>query len=308
MELWIPLTFAAAFMQNVRSLLQQQLTGRLSVTGAMATRFLYAAPFAMLYVALLAHVQGVALPQPSAPFLVWCVTGGVAQIVGTQLLVGLFQQRNFAVGTAYSKTETVQAALFGALLLGEHIDLRTAAAIGVSLVGVLLFSLSSAPLRPVNLITGLFSAVGLRGLASGSAFGVSAVCYRAATTSLADPAAATHSYLMQAAFTLACVTLLQSLLLIVYMRSREPKTLRAVRAAWRPAVWVGVAGMLASTGWFTAMTLGPVAQVRTLGQIELLFTFLTATLWFRERVRPAEAVGVALLVAGIALLLRRTTA
>ena len=308
MELWIPLTIAAAFMQNVRSLLQKQLTGRLSVTGAMATRFLYAAPFAVLYVALLAQLQGVALPQPSAPFLVWCVTGGVAQIVGTQLLVGLFQQRNFAVGTAYSKTETVQAALFGALLLGEHIDLRTAAAIGVSLVGVLLFSLSSAPLRPVNLITGLFSAVGLRGLASGSAFGVSAVCYRAATTSLADPAAATHSYLMQAAFTLACVTLLQSLLLIVYMRSREPKTLRAVRAAWRPAVWVGVAGMLASTGWFTAMTLGPVAQVRTLGQIELLFTFLTATLWFRERVRPAEAVGVALLVAGIALLLRRTTA
>ena len=51
MELWIPLTIAAAFMQNVRSLLQKQLTGRLSVTGAMATRFLYAAPFAMLYVA-----------------------------------------------------------------------------------------------------------------------------------------------------------------------------------------------------------------------------------------------------------------
>lgn len=91
-------------------------------------------------------------------------------------------------------------------------------------------------------------------------------------------------------------------------RSRKPQTLRAVQAAWRPAVWVGVAGMLASTGWFTAMTLGPVAQVRTLGQIELLFTFLTATLWFRERVRPAEALGVALLVAGIALLLRRTTA
>ncbi len=308
MELWIPLTIAAAFMQNVRSLLQKQLTGRLTVTGAMATRFLYAAPFALLYVVLLMQFYGFTLPAPHAPFLAWCVFGGVAQILGTHLLVGLFQERNFAVGTAYSKTETVQAALFGAVLLGEHIDLRTTAAIVVSLTGVLLFSLSSAPLRPVNLITGLFSRVGLRGLASGAAFGVSAVAYRAATTSLAGTTNAVPGYLMQAAFTLACVTLLQSLLLVAFMRIREPHTLSKVRAAWRPAVWVGIAGMLASTGWFTAMTLGPVAQVRTLGQIELLFTFLTATLWFRERVRPTEALGVVLLVAGIALLLSRPAA
>ena len=46
-----------------------------------------------------------------------------------------------------------------------------------------------------------------------------------------------------------------------------------------------------------------VAYVRALGQIELVFTFLSAVLWFRERVRPNEAVGIALLVVGILLLL-----
>lgn len=302
MDLWIPLTLFAAFAQNLRSLLQKQLTGQLSVTGAMATRFLYAAPFALLYLTAVAHVQHVPLPQAHAIFVGWCLLGGVAQILGTQFLVGTFQHRNFAVGTAYSKTETVQAAIFGALLLGEGIDLPTGIAIGISLCGVLLFSLAKAPLAlrdaPRSLLAGLFSPVGARGLASGAGFAVSAVSYRAASTSLVG-----HDFVLQAAFTLACVTLLQSLLLLVYLRAREPETLGAIRGAWKQAIWVGIVGMLASMGWFTAMTVGPVAEVRTLGQVELLFTFLTAVFWFRERVRPNEVVGVLLLVAGIVVLL-----
>ena len=34
MELWVPITLAAAFMQNLRSALQKHLTGRLSTSGA----------------------------------------------------------------------------------------------------------------------------------------------------------------------------------------------------------------------------------------------------------------------------------
>ena len=52
-------------------------------------------------------------------FLIAGAVGGLAQIFGTFLLVYLFSFRNFAVGTAYSKTEPIQAALFGFLLLGE---------------------------------------------------------------------------------------------------------------------------------------------------------------------------------------------
>ncbi len=302
MEAWIPLTLFAAFAQNLRSLLQKQLTGRLSVTGAMATRFLYAVPFALLYLAILSRVLQAPLPHAHAAFVGWCLLGGVAQILGTQFLVATFEHRNFAVGTAYSKTETVQAAVFGAVLLGEGIDVPTGIAIAVSLCGVLLFSLGRTSLRATDLVRdllmGLISRVGAQGLASGAGFAVSAVSYRAASTSLVG-----HEPLLQAAFTLACVTLLQSLLLLVYLRAREPATLGAVRGAWRHAVWVGIAGMLASAGWFTAMTVGPVAEVRTLGQVELLFTFLTAVFWFRERVRPNEVVGVLLLVAGIIVLL-----
>ncbi len=39
MELWIPLTIAAAFFQNIRSAMQKHLKGKLSTLGAAYVRF-----------------------------------------------------------------------------------------------------------------------------------------------------------------------------------------------------------------------------------------------------------------------------
>ena len=39
MELWVPITLAAAFMQNLRSALQKHLKGSLSTSGATFCRF-----------------------------------------------------------------------------------------------------------------------------------------------------------------------------------------------------------------------------------------------------------------------------
>ena len=46
-ELWIPLTIAGAFFQNLRSALQKHLKSRLSTAGASYVRFFYAWPFAV---------------------------------------------------------------------------------------------------------------------------------------------------------------------------------------------------------------------------------------------------------------------
>ena len=50
MELWVPITIAAAFFQNLRSALQKHLKGRLTNTGATFSRFAYAAPLAVTYI------------------------------------------------------------------------------------------------------------------------------------------------------------------------------------------------------------------------------------------------------------------
>jgi drug/metabolite transporter (DMT)-like permease len=61
--------------------------------------------------------------------------------------------------------------------------------------------------------------------------------------------------------------------------------------------------MLASAAWFTAMTLQNAALVRAVGQVELIFAFVTSVWLFRERVTMREIAGASLIVVGIYLLL-----
>jgi drug/metabolite transporter (DMT)-like permease len=290
MELWVALSLGAAFLQNLRTALQKALTGRVGVIGATYARFLFAAPWAVLLVGVLALREGAPLPVMTLPFVFWALAGAVAQIAATLLLLRLFAFRNFAVGNTFARTEVVQAAVFGLLLLGDRIAALPLAGILVSLAGVILMS---APRG-----AGVFNRTAAIGLASGAAFALSAVAYRAASLSLADGG----GVLIRPAFTLACVTLTQTLIMTAWMALMSPRRVWRVLRAWRLAALVGVAGMLASLGWFTAFALVPAAQVKAVGQVELVFNYLTAHLAFRERPTLRETLGIALVAAGIVLL------
>jgi drug/metabolite transporter (DMT)-like permease len=297
-ELWIPITIGAAFFQNLRSALQKHLKGRLSNTGATFSRFAYAAPLALLYVAALAALTGQDLPAPNPTFVAYTVVGGLAQVTATALLLYSFSFRNFAVGTTYSKTETVQTAIFGIVILGDPLGIGAALAIVISLIGVMAISVARTRMSLLGLLTSLAEKPALIGIASGAFFGLSAISYRGASLSLGD-----HGFLLRAAYTLACVTVFQTLVMALYMRLREPGQVSAVFRAWRVAAWAGISGMIASAGWFTAMTIQNAAYVRALGQIELVFTFAAAVFVFHERPNRTELIGILLVIAGILLLL-----
>ncbi len=108
---------------------------------------------------------------------------------------------------------------------------------------------------------------------------------------------------MQAAFTLAVVTVMQTLAMAAYMRLREPGIITQTLRHWRTAAWVGASGVAASACWFTAMTIQNAAYVRALGQVELVFTFFVSAVYFRERATRLEVAGILLTVAGILCLL-----
>lgn len=296
--LWIPLTIAAAFLQNLRSAMQRHLQGRLSTAGATFVRFGYGFPFALLYLAGLVEFVGLPLPDPGADFALFAVLGGVAQIVGTWALLRAISLRNFAVGTAYSKTETVQTALFGLIILGDHLSLGAVLGILVSLVGVLAISVAKSAIKIEALFLSVTDRAALLGLASGACYGIAAVSYRAASLSLGG-----EGFLVQAAFTLACVTVLQTALMLAYFAMFDRREILEVCRAWRVAIWVGLAGVAASAGWFTAMTIQNAAYVRALGQIELVFTFIASRRVFGEHSSRLEIAGVLLIVAGILCLL-----
>ncbi len=298
MELWIAITIAAAFLQNVRSAMQKHLKGVMGTTGATFVRFGFGVPLAILFVLGLHFGAGYPLPEPNSVFTVWALIGGVAQIAATFLLVYLFSFRNFAVGTAYSRTEPAQAAIFGLVFLSEKASSGALLAIVISVVGVMLISVARMAVNAKSLLTSVLSPTALIGLASGTLFGIAAVAYRAASLALGGP-----NFMMQAAVTLAVVIVFQAAIMLIWMLVTDRAEIRRVAKAWKAGLIVGIAGATASFGWFMAITLQQAAIVKALAQIEMIFTFASSVFIFKEKINRLEAMGCLLIVAGIVVLL-----
>ena len=213
------------------------------------------------------------------------------------MLIWLFSFKNFAVGTTYSKTETVQVAILGLLILGDTLSLGAAVAIAISLIGVMALSVAETHISARNLITGLTEKTTVIGLICGAYLGASVVFYRGGALSLGG-----DGFIMQAAFTLAVSVVMQTVMMGAYLAVRERDQLRAVIVHWRPSLLVGVAGVLASIFWFSAFTLQNAAYVRALGQIELIFTLIASVVIFREKINKLETLGIIFIVGGILIL------
>ncbi|GGA08599.1 EamA family transporter [Neptunicoccus cionae] len=297
MDLWIPISIGAAFSQNLRFMLQKHLkaTG-LSTAGATFARFLFAAPLAAALLWVLVRANGWSLPALSPRFFLFAGIGGLAQILATMCVVALFSRRNFAVGITFKKTETIQTALIGVIVLGEGISGYGLLAILIGLVGVIL--LSDPPERQGRGGWRRYfnGAAGL-GLASGALFGVSAIGYRGASLSLGEA-----HFLLRSVFTLMCVTTFQTVIMAVWLSLREKGEIAKVLHHWRITALVGLSGMIGSLGWFTAFTLQNAAYVKALGQVELIFSFLASALFFKETTTLRELSGIGFVVLSILVL------
>jgi drug/metabolite transporter (DMT)-like permease len=289
--LWALFTVIAAFSQTVRNAAQRQLTATLGTVGATHVRFLFGFPFALVFLAGVLIAGGGSLPRPGAAYWAWVIDGAFAQIAATALMLAAMNQRSFVVTIAYIKTEPVQVALFGLILLGDAVTPWLALAILVATVGVVVMSLkpgaAAGGIRPT-----------LLGLAAGAMFGLSAVGFRGAILSLGLP-----SYLMAATFTLVIGLLLQSVLLTAYLWLRDRAVLRAIMASWRPSLFAGFVGALASQFWFLAFALATAASVRTLALVEVLFAQAITRFVFKQPTTARETAGIVLIVIGCGLLI-----
>ena len=301
MPTWILITLSSAFLQNIRSVLQKHLKGALSTTGATFVRFAFGVPFAFLYLFGYSALTGKDLPAFNEQFLLWVVVAALSQIVGQFLLVYLFSFRNFTVGTAYSRTEPAQAALFAFVVFSETLSASALVAIGVAVLGVMLISVARTTFSLTSLITSTLSRTALIGLASGAFFGIAAAGYRGASLSLVEGMAA-PDFILQAGFTLASAILLQTVLMGLCITWKEPEEWGRVARAWKPSLATGFVGATASFGWFMAMTLQQAAMVKALAQVEMLFTFASSVFIFKEKINRLEQIGCGLIVCGVLIL------
>ena len=294
--LWIPITIGAALAQTTRNAAQRHLTPILGTLGATLVRFFYGLPFALLWLAAVALVGGFPLPDPNVTFAAWVVVSSVAQIGATALLLRVMAERNFALGTAYAKTEVIQVALFGLVFLGDPLTAATTVAIVFGTIGVMLL----APIdreRPLRtLIAGWTTKTAMLGLLSGAGFGLAAVGYRGAALALEGAA-----FPMAAAYTLVAAQALQTVLLGGGLLVRDADVVVRVCREWRKSLFAGLMGATASACWFTAMAIEPVAHVRTLALVEVFFGYVISHRFFRERVTGTEVAGMVMLVVGLAI-------
>jgi drug/metabolite transporter (DMT)-like permease len=297
-EIWIAFTIVAVAAQTVRFMLQKHLkvTG-LSTAGATFARFVYSAP--VIAVLVFAYASFSTQPFPQTPMRFWqfAALGGLTQILATLCVVALFAERNFAVGVTFKKTEVLQTAIVGFLILGEGISFYAGLAILLGFVAVIF--LSDTPQQAGNKSWARFfnRAVGL-GLTSGVFFALSAVSYRGASLSLGGGDVA-----LRAGFTLAVVTMGQTIAMGIWFAVRDRAQVVTVFRAWRIAGFVGFASMIGSFCWFSAFTLQNATYVNALGQIELIFSIAASVLFFREKITARELVGIGILLASILLLL-----
>ena len=292
--LWIAVTIWAAFAQTLRNAAQRRLTAELGTLGATLVRFLYGLPFALLWLWAVLEWTGVPPPAPGAGFAGWVALGALSQIAATALLLRTMQERNFALGVAYSKTEVIQVALFAFVALGDRLSIAALLAIACATVGVLLLSPADRQ-RPLRaLVSGWTGRPALLGLASGTGFAFAAVGYRGAALAFDGT-----TYLVAAAMTLAAALALQTVALGGWLLARSPDTVAGVVREWRPSLFAGFMGAAASAGWFTAFAIEPAANVRTLGLIELIFAYVVSLKLFRERLSRLELAGMALIAVGI---------
>lgn len=285
---WIILSITAAAFQTLRFALQKRLNqGGLSAGGATGARFFYAMPFALMLAGVLVGRYG--MPGLGGAFWPWMLIGALGQVLATWAVVALFGARNFAVGIAFKKTEVIQAALVGLVLLGDRVSAAGFGAILTGLVGVLVLSDARglAGRRFFNRAAGL-------GLLSGAFFAVSAVGYRAATLEVASDLP-----LMRAAISLAAVLVSQALGMGLWLGWREKGELRRIAASWRVSVWMGLASLAGSICWFTAFAQMNAAYVFAVGQIEVVFSIMVSVLVFGEKFLRRELAGIALLTASI---------
>jgi len=128
------------------------------------------------------------------------------------------------------------------------------------------------------------------GLACGACFALATVGFRGAALELARLAPQPVSPWLSGACGVLAAQTLQTLALAAWLAWRDAARLRAIARAWRVSLLAGSMGA---------------AAVRTLGMVEVLFSYIVSRRLLGEGLSRREQCGVALMMLGLVLICRQ---
>ena len=297
---WIVITIFGAFFQNLRSSLQKKLNTNLSIIASTYVRFAFALPFAtLLFFIYFRNFEIISVILVQSNFVYYTILASVFQIIFTFILLYLFKFSNFVVGTALSKTEVIQVAIFEYFLLKDKLNIFGVFGIIIATVGVIIISVKDLKLFFNN----FFSKTTLIGLTTGLFLALSVVYFRAAALSLEN----FSSNFEKAISTLFFGLVIQTLIITIYLFIFERSEFKKLYNNKFESCLAGFAGFMATMTWFYAFTLVQASFVRALGQVEIFFSYLSSKYFFKEKVTISEIVGILIFVSGVAIMLLTKT-
>ena len=282
---WILFTLMAAFMQAWRNAFQKQLSTTVDVYGVTLARFIFALPLALLYISCLYHFQPVTdSVHFNLRFAIYVLIAALSQIAATALMVQLFKQKNYAIGVGLAKSEAVLAAIIAVVFLSDHLSLL--GWFGVAVGGFAVFLMSKGREFSDFSVPTLCIGIG-----SGLCFAITSLLVREASLELTN-----LPFIHRAAWVLLMVIGTQCFLLLMYLGIFRRATLWAMWQRIGLTFRVSLCSFLASLGWFSAMSMQSVPIVKTLGQVEIIFSMLISAYFFKEKLARAEHLGIVLVV------------
>ena len=299
---WIVLSLAAIGFQTTRNGLARSLSGRISASLNSWSRFAFTLPLAALLAGWFVLREGA--PQASAGFFLACAGAAVTQLGANVALVSAFQRSNFAQSIVFHKLEVLLTALAGMLLFAERPTLVGWVGMVVSTAGVMV--MSAAREAPGSGWRRLLPVDAGSLLALGAALGIALASLLAKEAVQAFAAAnpdATAGGLEAVAHSVFHVSWMEVVILTGALVVMGPGEFRAVPLHWRRMFWIGATGFAASVAWFWAFSVGLVAYVRAIGQLESVLAVGIALYVFGESEARRQIPGTALVVGGLALVL-----
>ncbi|WP_441004510.1 EamA family transporter [Pseudocolwellia agarivorans] len=292
MDIWIYFTLLAAFMQAIRTAGQKKLSAHLNSMATTSVRYVYALPFAWLYLWWLLEFKGHEMPELNASFVQSALFASVAQIIGTACLITAFRYRNFSVATSLAKTEAIQVAILGATFFAAPLSFWGWVSVIVGVVGVIIVS------KVKFNTTDLFKNPGAGfGVLSGLGLAITMLLVREASLAL------NTDLMISAAVTLVFMITVQSVISLAYVAIQNSAQLPLMLKHWRVCTFVGITSVIGSIGWYTATSFHNTAYVKALGQVEFFITLFITYRIFKESISKMEYLGMFLILLSVFILL-----
>jgi len=293
---WIVTSVMGAFFQNARSSIQKKLNTEMSLMASTYVRFAFSLPILfVVFFIYFGNFNYFIMTVQNSNFITYVILASVLQISFTLLFLYLLKFTNFLVGTALSKTEVIQIAFFEFIILKDYLNFYALLGIMISTIGVIIFSTKDLK----NIINSFFSKSTIVGLLCGTLLALSVVFYRGSMEFLEF----TNKNFDRALLTLFAATIIQTSLITFYLLLFEITEFKKIKSNIKLSSLAGFFGFSATISWFYSFSLVQAALVRAVGQIELLFSYISSRFMFKEKIRFIEIFGIVIFIFGLILVI-----